>query len=205
MRFISQTSENRSLTLKSFSSVQSLSRVRLFATPCQASLSITNSRSSLRVTSIGRGLSPGPPHTHSTLGLPFTWSEWKSEVGFPAYRALGPSPHSGHRHWAPGVLECRRHHLVLGLFLFPWRSQRWVTNWDENKMMQLPQPLTSSSCPKPLPLELSSPSLSPSLGSWCPNGKCTLGLHSAPSLAYLSFAAATERSDSARLEFDQKF
>ena len=39
-----------------FSSVQSLSRVRLFATPwiaaCQASLSITNSRSSLRLTSL---------------------------------------------------------------------------------------------------------------------------------------------------------
>ena len=40
----------------SFSSVQSLSRVRLFATPwttaCQTSLSITNSRSSLKLTSI---------------------------------------------------------------------------------------------------------------------------------------------------------
>ena len=39
-----------------FSSVQSVSRVRLFATPwiaaCQASLSITNSRSSLKFTSI---------------------------------------------------------------------------------------------------------------------------------------------------------
>ena len=39
-----------------FSSVQSLSRVRLFATPwstaCQASLSITNSQTSLRLTSI---------------------------------------------------------------------------------------------------------------------------------------------------------
>ena len=39
-----------------FSSVQSLSHVRLFATPwitaCQASLSITNSRSSLKLTSI---------------------------------------------------------------------------------------------------------------------------------------------------------
>ena len=39
-----------------FSSVQSLSHVRLFATPwiaaCRASLSITNSRSSLRLTSI---------------------------------------------------------------------------------------------------------------------------------------------------------
>ena len=40
----------------SFSKVQSLSHVRIFATPwiaaCQASLSITNSRSSLRLTSI---------------------------------------------------------------------------------------------------------------------------------------------------------
>ena len=44
------------LLLVQFSSVQSLSRVRLFATPWiaarQASLSITNSRSSLRLTSI---------------------------------------------------------------------------------------------------------------------------------------------------------
>ena len=44
------------MTLVQFSSVQSLSRVRLFATPWiaarQASLSITNSRSSLKLTSI---------------------------------------------------------------------------------------------------------------------------------------------------------
>ena len=43
-------------SFKIFSSVQSLSHVRLFVTPwivaCQASLSITNSRSSLRLTSI---------------------------------------------------------------------------------------------------------------------------------------------------------
>ena len=43
------------MTSHQFSSVQSLSRVRLFATPwitaCQASLSITNSRRSLRLTS----------------------------------------------------------------------------------------------------------------------------------------------------------
>ena len=45
-----------SLATTQFSSVQSLSRVRLFATPwiaaCQASLSITNSRSSLKLMSI---------------------------------------------------------------------------------------------------------------------------------------------------------
>ena len=44
------------VSMSQFSSVQSLSRVRLFATPWiaarQASLSITNSRSSLRLTSI---------------------------------------------------------------------------------------------------------------------------------------------------------
>ena len=46
----------RELNLDQFSSVQSLSRVRLFATPwtatCQASLSITNSQSLLKLMSI---------------------------------------------------------------------------------------------------------------------------------------------------------
>ena len=53
-----------------FSSVQLLSRVRLFATPwiaaCQASLSITISRSSLRLTSI----EPVMPPSHLLLGRP---------------------------------------------------------------------------------------------------------------------------------------
>ena len=53
-----------------FSSVQSLSRVRLFATPCiaarQASLSITNSRSSLRLTSIESVM----PSSHLIFGHP---------------------------------------------------------------------------------------------------------------------------------------
>ena len=47
--------------IKTFSSVQSLSGVRLFVTPwiaaCQASLSIANSRSSLRLTSIESAMS----------------------------------------------------------------------------------------------------------------------------------------------------
>ena len=50
------TVASSSFTFSQFSSVQSLSRVRLFATPWiaarQASLSITNSQSSLRLTSI---------------------------------------------------------------------------------------------------------------------------------------------------------
>ena len=53
-----------------FSSVQSLSCVWLFATPwtaaCQASLSITNSRSSLRLTSIESVM----PSSHPILGHP---------------------------------------------------------------------------------------------------------------------------------------
>ena len=53
-----------------FSSVQSLSRVRLFATPwitaCQASLSITNSWSSLRLTSIESVM----PYSHLILWRP---------------------------------------------------------------------------------------------------------------------------------------
>ena len=53
-----------------FSIVQSLGRVRLFATPwtatCQASLSITNSRSSLKLMSIELGM----PSNHLILGHP---------------------------------------------------------------------------------------------------------------------------------------
>ena len=54
-----------------FSSVQSLSRVRLYATPwtaaCQASLSITNSQSSLRLMSIESVV----PSSHLILCRPF--------------------------------------------------------------------------------------------------------------------------------------
>ena len=57
-------------TLLYFSSVQSLSRVQLFVTPwiaaCQASLSITNSRSSLRLVSIESVM----PSSHLILGRP---------------------------------------------------------------------------------------------------------------------------------------
>ena len=56
--------------LVQFSSVQSLSRVQLFETPWiaarQASLSITNSQSSLRLTSIESAM----PSSHLTLGRP---------------------------------------------------------------------------------------------------------------------------------------
>ena len=57
-------------SLHGVNSVQSLSRVRLFATPriaaCQASLSITISRSSLRLTSIGSVM----PSSHIILCRP---------------------------------------------------------------------------------------------------------------------------------------
>ena len=58
------------LCTEKFSSVQSLSRVRLFVTPliaaCQASLSITNSQSSLRLTSIESVM----PSSHLILRRP---------------------------------------------------------------------------------------------------------------------------------------
>ena len=57
-----------------FSSVQSLSRVRLFATPWiaarLASLSITNSRSSLRLTSIKSVMANQPSHPLSSPSPP---------------------------------------------------------------------------------------------------------------------------------------
>ena len=100
-----------------FSSVQSLSRVRLFATPwiraCQASLSITNSWSSLRLASIESVmpsshlilcrplllLSPIPPSirdfsNESTLGM-----RW------PKYRSFSFSISSSKEH--PGLISFR--------------------------------------------------------------------------------------------------
>ena len=63
--------KSRCSTMYKFSSVQSLSRVRLFATPWiaarQASLSITNSWSSLRFTSIESMM----PSSHLILGHAF--------------------------------------------------------------------------------------------------------------------------------------
>ena len=60
------------VTSVQFSSGQLLSRVRLFVTPCiracQASLSITISRSSLKLTSIESVM----PSSHLILGLPFS-------------------------------------------------------------------------------------------------------------------------------------
>ena len=57
-----------------FSSVQSLSRVQLFVTPsitaCQASLSITNSRSSLRLMSIESVMPSKPSHPLLSPSLP---------------------------------------------------------------------------------------------------------------------------------------
>ena len=74
----------RLLPCLQFSSVQSLSRVRLFATPwiaaCQTSLSITNSWSSLRLTSIELAM----PSSHLILCHPlfhlFQWVNSSHEV-----------------------------------------------------------------------------------------------------------------------------
>ena len=65
-----------------FSSVQSLSRVRLFATPCtaarQASLSITNPRSLLKLTSITLVMPFQPSHPLSSPSLPtFSLSQYQ--------------------------------------------------------------------------------------------------------------------------------
>ena len=68
-----------------FSSFQSLSRAQLFVTPwiiaCQASLSITNSRNSLRLTSIESVM----PSSHLILCCPLLLStyKWNYTVLFP--------------------------------------------------------------------------------------------------------------------------
>ena len=69
-RFLSSVPPEKSTDLFQFSSVQLLSRVRLFTTPWtaarQASLSITNFRNSVKLTSIELVM----PSNHLILGLP---------------------------------------------------------------------------------------------------------------------------------------
>ena len=83
-------------TLHQLSSVQSLSRVRLFATPwtaaLQASLSITNSWSLLKLMSIESAI----PSNHLILVIPFS-SRLQS---FPASESFQTSPLKWPKYWS---------------------------------------------------------------------------------------------------------
>ena len=106
-----------------FSSVQSLSRVRLFATPwiaaCQASLSITNSWSSLRLISIESVmpsshlilcrplllLPPIPPSSRVFANESTLWMRWPKYWSF----SFSISPSKEH----PGLISFRMDWLDL--------------------------------------------------------------------------------------------
>ena len=106
-----------------FSSVQSLSRVRLFVTPWtaahQASLSITNSRSSLRLTSIKLVM----PSSHLILGHPLLLlppippsirvfsNESTLRMRWPKYRSFSFSIIPSKEH--PGLISFRMDWLDL--------------------------------------------------------------------------------------------
>ena len=96
-----------------FSSVQSLSPVRLFATPWiaarQASLSITNSRSSLRLTSMSQWCHPAI----SSSGVPFS----SCPQSLPASESFPMSQHFTWSGQSNGV-------SALASFL-PKKSQGW--------------------------------------------------------------------------------
>ena len=113
--------ENFLVHLNQFSSVQSLSRVRLFATPCiaarQASLSITNSQSSLRLMSI----ESVNPSSHLILCCPLFLlppippsirvfsNESALRMRCPKYSSFSISPSSEH----PGLISFRMDWLDL--------------------------------------------------------------------------------------------
>ena len=106
-----------------FSSVQSLSRVRLFATPwiaaCQASLSITNSQSSLKLTSIKLVM----PSSHLILCCPIFLlptippsirvfsNESTLHMRWPKYRSFSFSTIPSKEH--PGLISFRMDWLDL--------------------------------------------------------------------------------------------
>ena len=83
-----------------FSSVQTLSRVRLFATPwiaeCQASLSITNSQSSLKLTSFSFCPQSLPASVSFPMTQLFAWGGQSTGVSasasFPPKKSQGWSP-----------------------------------------------------------------------------------------------------------------
>ena len=103
-----------------FSSVQSLSRVRLFATPWiaahQASLSITNSRSSLRLMSI-ESVMPSTHHIlcHPLLLLPPSIRDFSNEstlhIRWPKYWSFSFSIIPSEEH--PGLISFRMGWLDL--------------------------------------------------------------------------------------------
>ena len=111
------------MCFKSFSAVQSLSRVRLFETPWiaarQASLSITNSRSSLKLTSIESVM----PSSHLILCRPLlllspippsirvSSNESTLRMGWPKYWSFSfsISPYKEH----PGLISFRMDWLDL--------------------------------------------------------------------------------------------
>ena len=70
--YVQKNKNNQRISMEQFSSVQSLSRVWCFATPwttaCQASLSVTNSRSLLKLMSMNRRCHP----TISSSVVPFS-------------------------------------------------------------------------------------------------------------------------------------
>ena len=105
------------LTISQLSSVQSLSRVRLFATASiaarQASLSITNSQSSLRLTSIESVM----PSSHLILCCPLLLlppippsirvfsNEWTLRMRWPKYWSFSFSISPSNEH--PGLISFR--------------------------------------------------------------------------------------------------
>ena len=113
-------SDPRVLSTASLSSVQSLSRVQLFATPwttaCQASLSITNSRSLLKLMSV-ESVMPSNHLIlcHPLLVLPSIFpSIWvfrnKSvlHIRWPEFWSFGISPSNEYS----GLIPCYKYHSV---------------------------------------------------------------------------------------------
>ena len=117
----------QTLVLLKFSSVQLLSRVRLFATPWiaarQASLSITNSRSSLRFVSIESVM----PSIHLFLGRPLLLLP-----PIPPIIRVFSNESSVRMRW-PKYLSFSFSITLEDLKITQWRQQLWlrIMTWSE--------------------------------------------------------------------------
>ena len=134
------------ISLYTFSSVQSLSRVQLFATPwitaCQASLSVTNSRSSLRLRSIESVMPSShlilcrhpllllPPILPASESFPmsqlFQWGGQSTGVSASASFSPKKSQHQGLCKWISSLYQVAK---ILELQL-QYLSFQWVFRTD---------------------------------------------------------------------------
>ena len=148
---IAKRNKNNLRYANQFSSVQSLSRVRLFATPWiatrQASLSITNSQSSLRLTSI-ESVMPSSHHVHRVSDA----IQPSHPLLSPFPPAPNPSKHQSLFQWVNSAWGGQSTGISALASFLPKKSQGWSpsewTGWISLQSMGLSRVFSNTTLQK---------------------------------------------------------